>query len=135
MAMTKRERAAFEATLREARILGALRWTEPVPPDVPVPTYAQGIVKGWSFNALTERVQMSCSSVSGHTQGDHAWSELLRHMSSQRGIPQYSTKALALKALRYAMAHRSACMLARIDELIAAEAERAFMSNQPESQP
>lgn len=112
MSMTKKEKAEMQAL----RVLAALRWSDPVAPDVMPPE--EGFVIGWR-----------ASSYSGHVE--KAWTESGRHghghtpqppgHGSQRGVHLYSTKLLALRATRYEMARRFANELAAIDAKIADE--------------
>lgn len=46
MAMTKKEKAAYDAAIKTAETAAALRWTEPVEPDVPVPKGLESTRKG-----------------------------------------------------------------------------------------
>jgi hypothetical protein len=119
MAMTKKEKAAFDAAIERAEILAALRWTAPVLPDVPPPK--SGYSEGWEFNAYTRRVEQAWSDTVTHGSGP-APHDYKRYVSaSQNGIALYSTKARALAALRYEVELQAAKMLLEIDKRIALE--------------
>jgi len=115
MAMTKKERADMDAAIARAETLAALRWTEDVKPDLPVPEWGQH-TDGWIV--FSDRVE-------------EAWSESVRHglgrdrsHGSQRGIPLYSTRARALKALRHQTEMAAAERLRAIDIALRAAAVR-----------
>jgi len=119
MAMTKKEKAAFDALLLRAETLAALRWTGPVAFDVPAPGYGDGYRTGFDIN------------------GNPAWSNSIAHGSgpcpndgdyyrcaSQRSAAMFSTRLLALRALRHGTEKRCAAELLKIDrQIAAAEAE------------
>jgi len=96
----------------------ALRWTEKVMPDVAKPEAGSNVkTQGFIFNCHTAQV-------------DAMWSESTRHGRAsspvngyQGSISMYSTKLLALKALRHEIEVRSAEALRDIDKRIAAELE------------
>jgi hypothetical protein len=116
MAMNKTEKAKMQELEEQIQIALALRWTEKVLPDVEKPeSFSNKIARGFLFNAYTGQV-------------DEMWSESIRHgyatspqRGSQGGISMYSTRLLALKALRHAVEVRSAEALRGIDKRIAAE--------------
>lgn len=110
MSMTKKEKTAHDAALAEARLLGALRWTSEVRPDVPIPIGA-GLSTGWL--PFHSRVEIACSSSVHHATGrtDKTTSQNPRNL--------YSTKLLALRALRHEMELRFAQELANVDKQIA----------------
>jgi hypothetical protein len=116
MAMTKKEREAHEKALHEARVLGALRWSAPVSPDVAPPTGAYHS-KGWIVYASYghHRVEPAVSSSVSHGTGTSG------KTTTQGCRWLYSTKLLALKAARHEQEKLTAAMLARIDADIAAE--------------
>ena len=119
MAMTKKEKAAFDALLLRAETLAALRWTGPVAFDVPAPGYDDGYRTGFDIS------------------GNPAWSNSITHGSgpcpsagdyyrsaSQKPAAMFSTRLLALKALRHETEKRCAADLLKIDRQISeAEAE------------
>lgn len=124
MAMTKKERAEFDAMRVKLATLAALRWTEPVKRDLPSPlssSIGDGYTSGYDFNAYSLEIMP-------------AWSQSVRHglraaapsrhgSASQNGRALFSTPLLALQAMRHAVELESAQKLAKIDMLI--EVERA----------
>ena len=115
--MTKKERAAFDKALHDARVAGALRWTDPVQPDIYPPEKGGEIVNGWQYNAYELRVEKACTSTIYHARGQ--WDET----RSQGPLRLFSTPLLALKAMRHAIERESAEKLARIDAEITASRE------------
>lgn len=118
MPLTKREHEAFARLEYELAIARALRFTEPVEPDVMPPEgrYGdKGLSKGWTFNAYSQTVDVGCSSSVSHAIGR------TDKTTSQRAIRLYSSKLLALKALRHEVELKCASQLAAIDRQIAAE--------------
>jgi hypothetical protein len=122
MAMNKKEKEQLDNALENAKIAKALRWTEPKPErDLPKPDYQIGLgtfTSGWDYNT------------NGYTPNVYqAWSESVSHgagekrdgYGSQNGIDLYSTKLLALKALRADMELNFAKKLLKIDEQIEKE--------------
>jgi len=119
MAMTKKEREAFDAALKKAEIPGALRWTTPVEKDVPIP--ANGYSQGYATYSTS--VQESWSGCVSHGSGK-APEHGTRHYSASQGPRNlYSTKLLALRALRHNKELEAAEELWRIDRMIAEEEE------------
>ncbi len=111
MAMTKKERAEMDATIFELGRVAALRWTQPVEPDVPVPKWLDRS-RGWL--PAYDRVELAWSSSVSHGRGE--WRE---HGSGSQGARAlYSTPTLALRALRYAIEHEAAIKLMKIDRMI-----------------
>ena len=104
--MTKKERARIERLLTEC----ALRRTSEVLPDVPPPkSYTDPLTVGWHFNSYTMDVRQGCSSSGYHsihstTKTD---SQLPKHF--------YSSKMLALRAMRYEIETRVARELRAAD--------------------
>ena len=92
----------------------ALTFTEPVNKDVLIPIDDK-IVNGYSYNAYSTRVEKSCSGVFYHSIG--IWD----NTDSQRPIAQYSSKLLALKAMRNELECRYAFKLRQIDLMIEEE--------------
>jgi hypothetical protein len=119
MAMTKKEKVKFDSALAEIRILGALRWTSKVEPDTPPPEGISEITKGWLFNVYVRHVESACSSCVHHGYGQGS---LARIGGGARSL--YSTKLLALKALRHEAEREYAKYLADIDEQIANETQK-----------
>ena len=93
--------------------LQALRWTARVAPDV-APPESGGLSKGFLPNAYSVRVEPACSSSVSHAFGrdDRTTSQGARWL--------FSTKVLALKAMRHEVEMEAAKKLHAIDELIAA---------------
>ena len=121
MAMTKKERAELDGLLKALRLAKALRWTDPVNPDVPRPTpgtFGAPMAIGFLFvGELGDhpRVDVACSSAIGHSVGNTG------RTTTQGARSLYSTRALALKALRNEVEKACAERLARIDAQIDAE--------------
>ena len=115
MAMTKREQEELARLQREVCLNRALRWSASEPsPDLPVPD-STGFHTGWQFNLYTGVAFPAWSESSAHGTGH------TRQHASQRGIELFSTKRLALQALRSAVERRAAEQLAGIDALISQE--------------
>lgn len=121
MAMTKKERAEMDALRDALRLERAKRFTEAVAPDVPPPA------SGSKYDALTTgfapigygsdwpRVEAGCSSVAFHSIGRNDKTD------SQKPCSLYSTRELALKALRHKVEQRFLRLLVEIDKQIEAE--------------
>ena len=115
MALSKKDQAAFDG-LREALYQAkAFRFTDPVPPDLPVPKYGEPDTTGWDFNAYTGHVAEAWSGVAAHGNGPARSS---KGTAIQQGRNLYSTKLLALRALRRAVEMECAKKLACIDRQI-----------------
>lgn len=118
MAMNKKEQAAFEELKTELRLARAMRFTEPVEPDIPIPN-GSILTKGFMFNAYHgiggDRVVRACSSAVGHgfDRDDRADTKMPRRL--------YSSRLLALKAMRHSVEEDVAQRLANIDAQIEAE--------------
>jgi len=117
MAMNKKEQAVVE----DLKLKLALRYTESVEKDIPIPTYGSCVdnklILGYSMNSYSKEVTPSCSSVTGHnTCGTD-------RTRSQFAIAQYSTRLLAYKAMRNEVEKRCAKELREIDRLIEKEIE------------
>lgn len=106
--MNKKEQAYVESL--ETRL--ALRFTEPVTKDLPIPKSSTSLVCGWSYNTHTLQAYKSCSSNVFHGNG---WEDT----TSQRPIAQYSTQKRALRAMRYEVEMECAHKLRKIDKDIA----------------
>lgn len=116
MAITKKEKEALEAALMAA----ALRTTEDVSPDVPPPSISgrKKLSKGWAVvgeRGDHGRVELACSSSMYHGIGRQD------ETSSKGALHLYSTKLLALKALRRAVERDCAERLRRVDRMIEEE--------------
>jgi hypothetical protein len=122
MAMTKKEQAAMQAAMQaaidRAETLAALRWTWPVERDVGVPL--QGYSEGWDYNAHAQRVWQGWSSQFNHGEGT-APEAGKYHGGSQGSQRMFSTKALALAAMRHELEKKAADDLMKVDRKIAAE--------------
>ena len=116
--MTKKEQQQFQELKEEFDLYRALRWTEAVETDVPVPERSygntEGLAKGFLFNDSlgNPRVEKACSSSMNHAFGQDD------RTTTQRPRRLYSTRLLALKALRYALEKKCAETLLRIDRQI-----------------
>lgn len=111
--MNKKEQAEME----ELKVKLALRLTDKIYPDLKKPDgsdYKQ-MNKGWYFNAHSMQVSKACSTSHGHS----VWSD--EKTSSQNGIDIFSTRLLALKAMRHEVEMKSARDLRRIDVMIEKE--------------
>jgi hypothetical protein len=120
MAMNKKEQAAFDDLQAQLRIAKALRFTEPVKTDVPIPESFRdsSLAKGWLYNAYVSgnpRVEKSCSSSVHHSFGNDD------KTTTQGACRLYSTKLRALRAMRHEVEQRVAKILADIDAEIEAE--------------
>lgn len=110
MAMNKAEKQVLE----DALTLAALRWTAPVAPDL-VATDYKVLTKGYLYNSYSPRVEPACSTTIYHSfgRGDKTTSQGSRDL--------YSTKLLALRAMRYEVEKEAAKKLRAIDKMIEAE--------------
>jgi len=116
MAMTKKERAEFDAAIAKAKLLAALRWTSIVQKDVPKPVEYGESSEGFDFNSDAARI-------------DHQWSEYIRHgdmpktnrTAYQEGKRLFSTRLLALRAMRHEVEIECARKLLNIDKQIEVE--------------
>jgi hypothetical protein len=115
MAMNKKEQEYVESLKTEL----AFRRTLLVEPDLDIPESWNEIVNGYSFNAYSIKVEKSCSSGGYHNLW--GWDKTTSH----KGIRQYSTRLLALKAMRYEVEKDCAKKLRNIDKLIEAEEQSA----------
>lgn len=113
--MNKREQAEMDdlrKMLLEAR---ALRFTDEIAPDIPMPSHDKGTVNGWSYHVYNGdfTVSKACSSSTSHSIG--GWDKT----TSQRPIPLYSSELLATRAARAKLAIQCSMMLAKADRRIA----------------
>jgi hypothetical protein len=113
MAMTKKEKKMVE----DLKTKLALRFTEFVKPDIDYPKIGDGLINGYNFNSYAREVWKSCSTSYSH--GIRNWDKT----SSQQPIQQYSSKLLALKAMRNEIETKVARDLRSIDILIEKELE------------
>lgn len=106
------------------RTMAALRMTPPVKPDVMPPTYLDGraVHKGFIALGLCDcpRVNPACTTYSNHAVG----SDL--ETRSQGSKPLFSTKVLALRALRNECEQLFAKRLRNIDLMIEKEGGRPW---------
>lgn len=119
MAMTKKERETFGAALKKAEILGALRWTAPVEKDVPPPKDLYSYTQGFETNRAC--VKEAWSGCVNHGEGKAPTPDSRYYSASQRPIWLYSTRLLALRALRHNKEIEAAEELRKIDRMIAEE--------------
>lgn len=118
MSMNKKEQAEFDAAKKAVIVARALNWSEPVERDIPVPQ--NGESKGFTFNIYSAEVMFALSSSANHATSRDGFP---KKTSSQRPMNLFSTKLLALKALRHAVEKECAEKLASIDMQIQAERE------------
>lgn len=112
--MTKKEKAEFERLLTRA----ALRSTSPVEPDVAPPVYGDGMTQGFTIVGPCgeyARVDVACSSSVYHGVG------YTDKTTTQNPRWLYSSRLLALRALRYDIEQQCAVRLRRIDAMIEEE--------------
>ena len=113
--MTKRERAEMEELRSQLRMARAFHFTTPVEPDVPPPSgMSDGLTEGFLYNAYERawRVVPACSSSVGHSFGCDDRTD------SQNPSALFSTRLLALQALRNDAEKQCARWLAEIDQAI-----------------
>jgi hypothetical protein len=109
--MTKNEKEIFEAALTAS----ALRTTTDIFPDILPPVCGSILSKGWIFIGHYGdfgRVELACSSIHSHGIGQQDKAD------SQGSLALFSTKELALKALRRAVEKECAYRLRRIDKML-----------------
>jgi hypothetical protein len=120
MAMTKKEQAAMADLQRELAEARALRFTPLVERDLPAPDRGtSGMISGWDYNAYYMNAEQAWSESVAHGRGSAPKSSM---SASQGALSLYSTKLLALKAMRNEMEHKAARELAKVDALIEQEA-------------
>jgi hypothetical protein len=119
MAITKKEQAAIDKRIEDLMRVAALRWTSPVEPDVAISE--TGLAKGFCYWAKGDwpRVEVGCSSLDYHSRG------IDDRTTSHGRIPLYSTRLLALKAMRHEVETLCAEKLMRIDRMIEQEEKDA----------
>lgn len=122
--MNKKEQAEMDGLRNQLRIAKALRFTEAVGPDVPIPSRAAPhaeLSKGWLYHQWHGefRVEIACSSVVNHAVGRND------RTTTQQPRELYSSKLRALRDCRAAMEMDFAKALARVDAEIEAEAAKA----------
>jgi hypothetical protein len=113
--MNKKEQAYIE----ELHTRLALRWTGPVEKDVPPPIWKPGVfnelLKGFTFNSYSLAVNESCSSSIHHSTHDST------KTTTQGAIHMFSSRMLALKAMRHQVEKECASRLRQIDKMIEKE--------------
>lgn len=120
--MTKAEKQEMERLQADLRLAKALRWTEPVEPDVLKPLAGTSdTTRGYSYNTHCVRIDGIISKSHSHYR-NQGGEPKVDFTGTQGGVDCYSTKALALKALRHELERKFASELARIDERIEKEA-------------
>jgi hypothetical protein len=122
MAMNKTEQAMVADLKRELAMAKAFRFTDDILPDVPIPP-ANETTRGWTFNQYSRRVAPVVSRYGSHKANwsDDEEPEFSHVSGSQGGLALYSTKELALRALRRALEGEYARALAHLDATIDAE--------------
>ena len=118
MAMTKKEKAAMDAAILRAETLAALRWTGPVLPDV-MPPSGGGYSEGWDYDAYSKRVWFGWRGCVTHGDGPAPKDGKHPYVWSQQSRCMFSTRLLALRALRHEEEKRCADDLLKIDRQIA----------------
>ena len=106
--------------------LSALHWTNAIEFDLPKPGPGSALrVEGWSFNLYRVlhgygSFDSSCVEATWSTSISHGI-QSSPHSGTQQGTAQFSTKVLALRALRCALENWAAEKLDQIDQSIARE--------------
>jgi len=116
MAMTKAEKQYLEDVLTQF----ALRHTQEVLPDVPPPPCGSpfgALTKGFLYNSYNQQITKACSSSLYHNFN----SDEKTNAQGEKWL--FSTKILALKAMRYEMEQKFARQL-RIVDIMIEEAEK-----------
>lgn len=123
MAMTKKERAEFDAAIHRAELLAALRWTDAVEKDVPPPINGSDkFTTGWRFNSYSMRVDQAWSGSNSNGSGNPPnIIENKYRSASQGGVWLYSTEQKAYAAMRHEIELESAKKLLQCDKEIRAE--------------
>ncbi len=123
MPLNKKEKAAFDELLLHHKLKGALHWSPRIRRDVPPPARGPGgETSGFDFNSYSLNVFEAWSSSVSHGEGPMR----TKHSSgTQNPRSLYSTRLLALHAMRHDVAMAAAKKLLEIDERIEAEENRA----------
>lgn len=120
--MNKKEAAELAEAKKHALINRALRWTDGAKRDLPPPAYgSKEHTQGFDYNAYNLSVYDAWSSCIYNGQGIKINDS--RQAASQNPRPLFSTKTLALKAMRAEIEMDTAIKLAEIDAKITALAE------------
>lgn len=112
MAMNKKEKAELDKLKQELRLAKALRWTVPIEPDVSPPPPFTEMKRGWLYNdyITSARVEPACASSHFHAFGQ------TDRTTTQGTRSLFSSRLLALKALRHRLELKCAEILAKIDK-------------------
>jgi hypothetical protein len=111
--MTKAEKAEVERLKTALGLALALRFTDaPEEPDIPAPIPGAAATTGWTFNKYSRVVGQAWSESNSHGDGPM---RIPARVASQQGIPLYSTKLRALRALRRNLERLCAEQLRAID--------------------
>lgn len=122
MAMNNKEQAEMAALKKQLAVASAFVRTPAVAKDVPPPEPSgkRDYSHGFNFNAYNGTTEEYWSSCNTHYTSNPVGKT--GYISGrQEGIALYSTRLLALKALRHAVENEAAESLAKIDIQIAAE--------------
>lgn len=124
MAMNKKEQAEMAALKRQLAVASAFVRTPAVEKDLPPPIPGEGnsghVTHGFNFNTYTQEVREYWSgAVATYSENPKAKKGYVS--GSQGSTALYSTRLMALKALRHAVENEAAESLANIDEEIASE--------------
>lgn len=118
MAMTKKEKAEFDALAARLRMTAALRWTEAVEPDVRASHDNGGKpAVGWMGHVHNGTAQKAWSTTVFHGLGEKENGR----SASQGARALHSSRLLALRSVRHEVELECAKRLAAIDEQIEAE--------------
>lgn len=121
MAMTKAERQRMEALEHELALERAFRLGSPVETDVAPPAGNEPDSFGYTINHFAKAIFPARTGAVSHAVG-HAGGFEFPHRNAYRaphGIALFSTRAKALRALRFKVARDAAEHLLRIDEQLA----------------
>jgi hypothetical protein len=121
MAMNKKEQEQMTALQKALRLAKALRWTEPVAPDLLPPHAFNKETSGFAFNTHSGTVSPAWSDSVSHSIGHASREAMGRSSASQRSSPLYSTRLRALRAMRAVVEKEVAERLAAIDAKIEME--------------
>ena len=117
MEMTKNEQAE-RAALKQLAYAVAFRFTEPVLPDIPHPKSSHvktALTGGWTINEYARRVEQACSCGMYHGTGE------VMKTGVQQPLDLFSSKELALRAMRQKLEQQFAKVLAELDQQISQE--------------
>lgn len=122
MSMTKKEKAAFEAAIKKAETLAALRWTQPVERDVPPPSYDIGgatYTEGWDYNIYNCSVGKCWSEYTAHGSGEYPGRDRRQMGGASQGARRlFSTEAKAWAAMRHELEQKAAESLWEVDNAL-----------------